>query len=462
VIGRENADVVLDDEEVSRRHAELRPTQPGRAEIRDLGSRNGTWVNGQRISAPTPLRGGEALRIGQSELSVQGEGATAAAAPTPPTAKVPPSGRPDRAAAPSPSLIQRVTTEKSARRASILAGAALLIAAVAVILAVTGVFSSDEEGIPSGREVVADVTPSTVLVNAYDGDQRTGNGSGWVYDADEGLAVTNAHVIAGGSRFELGVGEELRRANVVGVAVCEDLALLRTNRHAGLETLALGDQDEIQLGDRAFVIGYPGNASIDDELQVTEGTVSLVETRPDLSGVSDPDAGAYTNVVQLDATINSGNSGGPAVNDDRELIGVNTFTAGIEDQNFAVGVDRVKEVVPQLAEGDSLGYAGFDFVALSPKALATAATKRELGPAALLVARQIGGALVINSVLPNSTGDQVGLEPGLLIISVGGTRTETRQDYCNAVQNVESGETVPVEVIDSASGESATPRIPFE
>jgi len=355
-----------------------------------------------------------------------------------------------------------VRTDKNARRASILAGAALLIAAIAVILALTGVFSSDEEGIPSGREVIADVTPSTVLVNAYDGQTRTGNGSGWVYDADEGLAVTNAHVIAGGTRFELGVGEELRRANLVGVAVCEDLALLRTNRHAGMDTLALGDQDEIQLGDRAFVIGYPGNASIDDELQVTEGTVSVVKTRSDIIGASQPDFFTYTNMVQLDATINAGNSGGPAVNDDRELIGVNTLSGGIEEQNFAIGVDRVKEVIPQLAEGDSLAYAGFDFEALAPEDLAKAALKRELGANAIAVAKQLGGALVINSVQPNSNADQLGLSPGLLVISVGGTRTETRQDYCNAVQDVESGETVPIEVIDSVSGESATVRIPFE
>ena len=70
VIGRENADITLEDSEISSRHAELRPTDDG-AEIEDLGSTNGTFVNGTRIDSATPLTGGDIVRVGQSELEVE-------------------------------------------------------------------------------------------------------------------------------------------------------------------------------------------------------------------------------------------------------------------------------------------------------------------------------------------------------------------------------------------------------
>jgi S1-C subfamily serine protease len=446
VIGREpDCDLVLDDDEVSRHHAEIRRTAGG-AEIRDLGSRNGTWVDGTRISGPTPLRGGETVKVGRTSFDAKGEGApttplTAAAGGTPQQ----PIQKPQ-----TPSGVQRQKIQESANRSMIIAAAAIVIALLVAGLAIAGVFSGDDgdEGssVVLARDVVRDVTPSTVLVNAYEGGKRAGNGSGWVYNADQGLIVTNAHVVEGGSRFEVGVGNELRRAYVVGVSPCDDLALLRTNRHANLKTMALGSQSQIKLGDRAFVIGFPGNASLEDELVVTEGAVSVVKTRPDLVGAVDPNAITFPNVVQLDATINPGNSGGPSVNEKRQLIGVNTFTIGIEDQNFAIGVDQVKKVVPQLARGDSIGYGGFGLDALSEEDAA------QLGIPVL--------GLIVTSVLPNSTADQVGLTPGSLVLGVGGQRVETKQDYCNAVQNVESGETVPLELIGPNGQE--TVRIPFE
>ncbi|MGZ8667566.1 MAG: FHA domain-containing protein, partial [Solirubrobacterales bacterium] len=398
VIGREpGCDLVLDDDEVSRRHAEIRRTAGG-AEIRDLGSRNGTWVDGTRISGPTPLRGGETVKVGRTSFDAKGEGAPttplAATAGQTPERPIP---KPE-----TPSGVQRQKLQESVNRSMIVAVAAIVIALLVVGLAIAGVFSGDDDGkngtgVVLARDVVRDVTPSTVLVNAYEGGKRAGNGSGWVYNADQGLIVTNAHVVEGGSRFEVGVGNELRRAYVVGVSPCDDLALLRTNRHANLKTIALGSQSEIKLGDRAFVIGFPGNASLEDELVVTEGAVSVVKTRPDLVGAVDPNAITYPNVVQLDATINSGNSGGPAVNDKRQLIGVNTFTIGIEDQNFAIGVDQVKKVVPQLARGDSIGYGGFGLDALTEE------DAQALGIPVL--------GLIVTSVLPNSTADQVGLAP---------------------------------------------------
>jgi pSer/pThr/pTyr-binding forkhead associated (FHA) protein len=103
VLGRVEADVSLDDEEVSRRHALLRPAGGG-IEILDLGSRNGTWVNGARISAATLLAHGDEVRLGQTSLRVEADVTARATVASPAAAPVlapfsPPAGRARRAAA---------------------------------------------------------------------------------------------------------------------------------------------------------------------------------------------------------------------------------------------------------------------------------------------------------------------------------------------------------------------------
>ena len=88
VIGREGAAVTIEDSELSRRHAAVRPVDGG-IEIEDLGSLNGTYVNGRRIDAPTRLAGGDSIKLGQSVLELEAESAPAtvmSAAPTPPAA----------------------------------------------------------------------------------------------------------------------------------------------------------------------------------------------------------------------------------------------------------------------------------------------------------------------------------------------------------------------------------------
>ena len=89
VLGREEGDVVLDDAEVSRRHAAVRPLT-GALEVADLGSLNGTWVNGARITRPTRLAAGDTLKVGATELTVEAEqlggGRATVASPVPPAA----------------------------------------------------------------------------------------------------------------------------------------------------------------------------------------------------------------------------------------------------------------------------------------------------------------------------------------------------------------------------------------
>src|SRR5918994_6252890 len=97
VLGREDAGLTIDDEEISRRHAVVRPGEGG-IEIEDLGSTNGTFVNGSRIEGPTRLAGGDTVKLGRSVLEVEGARAAATVAAVVPSAPAPPTP----AATPSP------------------------------------------------------------------------------------------------------------------------------------------------------------------------------------------------------------------------------------------------------------------------------------------------------------------------------------------------------------------------
>ena len=485
------------DPSVSLLHARISRRPYGDCFIHDLESGNGTFLNEVRvpIGEPKKLSQGEELRFGDTRFTVNFTDAPlerqdpAAVVPTPPATtpdSTPASAPPTQA--PSPSATAPIAGASAAARASHGSGSGsappstppgrtatssvsggsggksrrnpILIAVGAIGLVLIGVLiakgSSGGEEQKSNSELVSEARPSTVLVISGIDGERTGNGSGWVYDADKGLIVTNAHVIDGSEQFEVGVdgSDQLRVAKVVGVAPCDDLAVLKVSNTDGLRTLPLGSQADVEQGDRLLTMGYPGNGTTQDEIQVTDGVVSVVETTADEAALADPDFAVYPNVIQTDAAINAGNSGGPAISGDGKLIGVNTLASlQTQNQNFAIGVDRVKEVVPELAAGRSRGWAGFGFIAVSQKDLA-AEGLTDLG----------GGALLVTSVAPGTGAEKKKVFVNDLITTVNNKFVESRRQYCGAVRGVKSGEVVPIEVLDSTTNYSKfyNLKVPFE
>ena len=371
-IGRDpQSDLALADARVSWHHARLTPLPDGRAIIEDLASTNGIFVNGQRVRDRAFLSGGDTVMVGDTRLSaVAAEALGAAPLPPPQTPFAPGPAQPRVA---SPSVIQRIRLEQSVKRANVVAIGALAVSVV-LIAVVAGAFvlaphptpppAISQAPLPSAPLSVADVAaaaePSTVLVVALQGGTRYASGSGWIFDAAAGYIVTNAHVVNDGESFQIGVGSMLS-ADVVGDAPCEDLAVLRLSAAAGLRAIPLGSQSQVRLGDTAIALGFPRNASPTDDLQVTVGDVSAVKISYDASLVTD--VPSYPNVVQTTAAINPGNSGGPLIGLDGRLIGVNSAKppVAVEQTNYAIGVDRVKEIVPTLASGQSELWTGLGF-----------------------------------------------------------------------------------------------------
>lgn len=218
-----------------------------------------------------------------------------------------------------------------------------------------------------------------------------GTGSGFIWD-DAGHIVTNAHVVQGASRIRVQLDDsEPLPARLVGIAPSYDLAVIRlVNKPASLRPIPVGTSGDLLVGQSVFAIGNPFGLS----KTLTAGIVSaLGRTLPVSNGREIPD------VIQTDAAINPGNSGGPLLDSAGRLIGVNTAilsqsgsSAGV---GFAIPVDLVNQIVPQLIERGTLPRPGIG-ISVADESLA-----RRLG---------IRGIAVMG-VEPGSPAAEVGLMP---------------------------------------------------
>jgi S1-C subfamily serine protease len=296
--------------------------------------------------------------------------------------------------------------------------------------------------------IVAAGRPATLLVRAR-GLGQTSFGSGVVVDADEGLVLTNFHVIGIGGDLDAGRPGRLSKATVRAAAPCDDLVLLEVDDLEGFKALPLGSQQKLAQGDQVVALGYPTSASGGSSLTSTAGVVSAVQTSLKLPA---PDSPPFRNLVQTDAALNPGNSGGPLVGEEGQLVGLNTILfqgvegAPVNDQGYAVGVDRIRAVLAELREKRSIGWFGAGLLVPPPELL-----RRQRLPKGLLVTGAAEG----------TSAESAGVEEVLITAVDDRPVGNTLAGYCKAVDGVESGD-VGVLTLLTAPGRSQKVRVKFE
>ena len=214
-------------------------------------------------------------------------------------------------------------------------------------------FSTNDE--TNTTEVFQRASPAVVFVTSSELRRQRftrnvmeiprGAGSGFVWDAEAGLVVTNYHVVAGADRLAITLADEQSlQAEVVGLAPERDLAVLRLmDPPADLTELPVGNSSELSVGRKVMAIGNPFGL----DTTLTVGVVSALDRE-----IQSPSNRTIRGVIQTDAAINPGNSGGPLLNSLGQLVGVNTAiyspSGGSAGIGFAIPVNTVIEVVPQL------------------------------------------------------------------------------------------------------------------
>jgi Do/DeqQ family serine protease len=262
---------------------------------------------------------------------------------------------------------------------------------------------------------------------------RQSIGSGVIIDGDEGLVVTNHHVVQGADSIIVTLNDRREYvASVVGSDAGTDIALLRVTEDAELAELPIGDSNELSVGDYVVAIGNPFGLG----QTATAGIVSAM-------GRSGVNIESYEDFIQTDASINPGNSGGALVDIHGRLLGVNTAilsgTGGNIGIGFAIPSNMVRGVVEQLlAHGDvQRGRIGIAIQDVTP-ALAEALE--------LTIDR---GALVTQTE-PGSPSEQAGIAAGDVIVAVNEVAVDDSSDLRNQVGLVRAGESVGVTFLRGA------------
>jgi putative serine protease PepD len=220
------------------------------------------------------------------------------------------------------------------------------VAAVPAALDDTTASPIDVAGVVNavGSSVVSIETSVVVRQGPFQAEGE-GAGTGVVLD-DDGHVLTNAHVVEGAERVTVTVDGQSRPATVVGSDPSNDIAVLRVDNPAGLVPAPLGASAAVRVGDQVVAIG---NAlALEGGMTVTQGIVSALGRDIDTS------QGMLRDLIQTDAAISSGNSGGPLVNASGEVIGINTAVAqsgpGQQASNigFVIPIDTAVALAEEL------------------------------------------------------------------------------------------------------------------
>lgn len=260
-------------------------------------------------------------------------------------------------------------------------------------------------------------------------------GSGFVMSPD-GYIVTNEHVVSNARDIEVYFPNgDTYTANLVGSDRLTDLALLKIDAE-DLAHLTFDTESAPIPGEWVIALGNPFGLFEAAEPSVTVGVVSA--TNRNLQ--SNRDGRLYRNMIQTDAAINRGNSGGPLVNALGNVIGVNTAiysdSGGSVGIGFAVPASRAVEILEELRTEGSVErshYAGLDLVEVTER-----------------IARALGlsevRGLVVRDIDPNSPAAEAGLQPYDVILSVEGTRIDTRDDYVARVFDFRPGDELSITI----------------
>jgi len=288
--------------------------------------------------------------------------------------------------------------------------------------------------------------------------KRQGLGSGVVFDADQGLILTNAHVIQGADKITVNLkdGREAQ-AEVIGTDKDSDVAVIKVKLNS-LRAIPLGNSDALRVGDFVVAIGNPFGL----RQTVTSGIVSAL-------GRSGLGIENYEDFIQTDASINPGNSGGALVNLRGELIGINTAIVAPSGGNVGIGfsipINMAIQIKNQLIEYGEVqrGRLGVRIQDLT----------RDLAEAFEI--DQARGA-IITKVEKGSMAEDAGIEPGDVVITANGRAITKGADLHNAIGLLRVGDNLELEVmrggerqfistrvgdlsIDSTIGKNLNPRL---
>ncbi|SMO34503.1 S1C family serine protease [Fodinibius sediminis] len=266
-------------------------------------------------------------------------------------------------------------------------------------------------------------------------------GSGFIISED-GLIVTNQHVAGANAKkvmVSLPDGEQYE-AEVLGTDELADLTLLKMHADRSFPKVEFGNSDSVIVGEWSLAVGNPFGLFESAQPSVTVGVVSAVnrDFRPNPN-----EPRVYVDMIQTDAAINRGNSGGPLVDSEGKVIGVNTFiftggtSSGFVGLGFAIPSNRVQKIIRQLASSGEV-HLPFDPGFTTTEMTYQMAAKYNL--------RVIPG-LLVQSVNRDGPAFEAGIMPGDIILKIGDERVQSKMHAQALLREYAEGDSMRVELL---------------
>lgn len=269
-------------------------------------------------------------------------------------------------------------------------------------------------------------------------------GSGYIISPD-GYILTNDHVAGNATKISVTMttGETIE-AKLIGSDRNSDVALLKIEKN-NLPYVNLGNSDDVIIGEWVVALGNPfGLFEINDKPTVTVGVVSAVNMKVNADGNR-----VYKDMIQTDASINAGNSGGPLVNADGDVIGMNTiiFTGGGYSNGsigvgFAIAINRVKKIMEEIKINGKIERnfnVGFRIQGIDARIAKY-----------LKLDENVQGVVVVD-VQKGSLSDNAGLQPEDVIISANGEKIKNEQDLLSVINDLRTGDFLKLKIIRGGS-----------
>jgi len=272
-----------------------------------------------------------------------------------------------------------------------------------------------------------------------------GLGSGFIISED-GYILTNDHVAGNATKISVTLTSgETVNAELIGSDPTSDVALLKIDKD-GLPFVKFGNSDNVIIGEWVIALGNPfGLFEINDKPTVTVGVISAANMKVNADGRR-----VYKNMIQTDASINAGNSGGPLIDANGNVIGMNTiiftgnqFSSGSIGVGFAISINRVTKIVEELKENGSINRnfnVGFRIQGIDDKLAKYYNLENKDG-------------VIVTQVLKGGIADNAGLKTEDIIIFANDEKITNEQDLIFAINDMRVGDILKLKVLRNGSEE---------
>lgn len=298
---------------------------------------------------------------------------------------------------------------------------------------------------------------AVVVVGSYKNGVLASSGTGFVYEEDDKYAyiLTNSHVVDGASSVKVKfTNNNIENVELVGNDSYSDIAVLKIDKSKVLKVASIGKTTDMRVGDTVFAIGAPLN----DEYSwtVTRGILSGKDRLVDVSTTnSNATSDWVMSVMQTDASINSGNSGGPLANANGEVIGITNMklvSTGVEGIGFAIPIEDAVNYATQLRNG---GKIERPFLGVS---MLNSSDTYNLSRYRISVPENVEGAVVIE-VQAKSPADSAGLKTGDIITKIEDYDVTSVSRLKYYLYKYNPGDTVKISYVRNGKTETTTVKL---